>query len=43
MNNELKTVKGLGDKTLQLLNKLNIYEFKDLVSYYPYRYNFLIQ
>lgn len=41
MNNELKTVKGLGDKTLQLLNKLNIYEFKDLVSYYPYRYNFL--
>ena len=41
MNNELKTVKGLGDKTLLLLNKLNIYEFKDLVSYYPYKYNFL--
>ncbi len=41
MKNELKTVKGLGDKTLLLLNKLNIYEFKDLVAYYPYKYNFL--
>ena len=36
--NDLANVKGLGDKTLTLLNKLDIYKFSDLISYYPYRY-----
>ena len=36
--NNLAMVKGLGDKTITLLNKLNIYKFNDLIAYYPYRY-----
>ena len=35
---ELKNIKGIGDKTIKLLNKLNIYNVYDLVSYYPFRY-----
>lgn len=38
---ELSDVKGIGDKTLKLLNKLNIYNISDLVTYYPFRYDVL--
>lgn len=31
--------KGLGPKTIMLLNKLNIFTMEDLVTYYPFRYN----
>ena len=36
---ELENVKGIGPKTKELLNKLNIYTVDELVRYYPYRYN----
>ena len=36
---ELNGLKGVGNKTEELLNKLNIYTTDDLLSYYPYRYN----
>ena len=35
---ELKEVKGIGPKSLMLLNKLNIHTIEDLVTYYPFRY-----
>ena len=36
---ELSELKGVGPKTLEYLNKLNIYNIDDLSRYYPYRYN----
>ncbi len=36
---ELRAIKGLGPKNIELLNKLNIYNVEDLITYYPYRYN----
>jgi len=38
---ELKDVKGIGSKSLALLNKLNIYTVQDLITYYPTRYDVL--
>jgi len=38
---ELKDVKGIGPKSLTLLNKLNIYTVDDLINYYPVRYDIL--
>lgn len=38
---ELKDVKGVGPKTLSLLNKINIYTIDDLVTHYPFRYDVL--
>lgn len=35
----LSDIKGIGPKTLELLNKLSIYTIDDLIRYYPYRYN----
>ena len=35
---DLKTIKGLGDKNIQLLNSLEIFTVEDLVEHYPYRY-----
>ncbi len=35
----LNEVKGLGPKTIEELNKLNITNIKELISYYPFRYN----
>ncbi len=40
---ELCNIKGVGDKTSKLLNKLNIYNVVDLVTYYPYRFEVLKQ
>ena len=36
---DISELKGVGPKTLEYLNKLNIYTIDDLVRYYPYRYN----
>ena len=38
---EVKDVKGIGPKSLQLLNKIGIYTIDDLVTHYPYRYDIL--
>ena len=38
---ELKDVKGIGPKSLLLLNKLNIFTVEDLVTHYPFRYEIL--
>lgn len=35
----LKDIKGVGPKTLSLLNKLGIYTVEDLIDYFPFRYN----
>lgn len=35
----LSDIKGIGPKTLELLNKLSIFTIDDLIRYYPYRYN----
>lgn len=36
---KLEEVKGIGIKSIERLNKLNIYTIEDLITYYPYRYN----
>ena len=36
---ELKKIKGLGESKLKLLEKLKITNEKELVEYYPFRYN----
>ena len=38
---ELKDVKGIGPKSLSLLNKINIFTVDDLVTHYPFRYDVL--
>lgn len=35
----LQNIKGIGPKSLKLLNKIGINNVSDLVNYYPYRYN----
>lgn len=35
LNQDVKFVKGVGPNRVKLLNKLNIYTLKDLISYYP--------
>ncbi len=35
----LEEIKGVGPKILSELNKLNIYNLEELLTYYPYRYN----
>ncbi|MBO6145212.1 MAG: ATP-dependent DNA helicase RecG [Bacilli bacterium] len=40
---QLNDIKGIGPKTISLLNKLNIYNINDLIEYYPYRYEILKQ
>ena len=37
----LKDVKGIGPKSLMLLNKININDVEDLVTHYPFRYDVL--
>ena len=36
--NELETIEGIGPKTKELLEKLQIFDIEDLVNYYPFRY-----
>ena len=38
---ELKDVRGVGPKSLSLLNKIGIYTINDLVTHYPFRYDVL--
>jgi len=38
INDNICSLKGVGDKTAKLLNKLNIYTIGDLVNYYPRNY-----
>ena len=37
----LEDIKGIGDKIIKILNKLNIKTKEDLIKYYPFRYNIL--
>ena len=37
-NIDIKNIKGVGDKRLTLLNKMGIYNFNDLITYYPKDY-----
>ena len=39
--NDLALIKGIGTSTIQKLNKLNINNYDDLITYYPYRYEIL--
>lgn len=34
-------IKGIGEKTKELFEKINIYDTKDLINYYPRNYDFL--
>ena len=36
---DIELIKGVGAKSLQYLNKMNLYIVSDLIEYYPYRYN----
>ena len=38
---EVSNVKGIGPKSLQLLNKIGIFTVDDLVTHYPFRYDIL--
>ncbi len=38
---ELKDVKGIGPKSLALLNKIGINTIDDLFTHYPFRYDLL--
>lgn len=35
----LDDIKGVGEKTILLLRKLNLITMQDIITYYPYRYN----
>ncbi|MBR3116330.1 MAG: ATP-dependent DNA helicase RecG [Bacilli bacterium] len=39
--NDLALIKGIGTSTITKLNKLDIYNSDDLITYYPYRYDIL--
>ena len=38
---DVSKVKGIGPKSLMLLNKIGIYTVDDLVTHYPFRYDVL--
>ena len=38
---EISSVKGIGPKSLQLLNKIGIFTVDDLVTHFPFRYDIL--
>jgi len=38
---ELTDIEGVGEKTKELLTKLQIYNVEDLINYYPFRYEVL--
>ena len=35
---ELKNIQGIGEKTIENLNKININTIEDLIEYYPYNF-----
>lgn len=38
---DIQLVRGVGDKTLEYLDKLKLWTISDLIEYYPYRYNII--
>ena len=38
MNYKLENIEGIGPKTIELLEKLQIYTVEDLINHYPFRY-----
>ena len=38
---ELESIDGIGPKTKELINKLNIYTAEDLIAHYPFRYDII--
>lgn len=38
---DLKSIKGIGPKSIEYLDKLNIKDINDLITFYPYRYEVL--
>ena len=38
---DLINLKGIGPKTLKILNKIGINSDEDLITHYPFRYNIL--
>lgn len=36
---DISLIKGVGDKSIELLEKMNLLTINDLIMYYPYRYN----
>lgn len=36
---DISLIKGVGDKSIEYLNKMNLLTINDLILYYPYRYN----
>ena len=36
---ELNNIAGIGPKTIDYLNRIDIYNTIDLINYYPYKYN----
>ncbi len=36
---DINLIKGVGDKSIEYLNKMNLLTVNDLLLYYPYRYN----
>ena len=36
---KLENISGIGEKTIQYLNNLSIFNARDLAEYYPYKYN----
>ena len=38
---ELQNIKGIGERTTKILEKLNIKTEEDLVTYYPFRYDII--
>ena len=37
---DLNNIKGIGEKTQKLFNKIGVFSVEDLLTYYPYRYIF---
>ncbi len=38
---ELESIDGIGPKTKELINKLNIFSAEDLINHYPFRYDII--
>lgn len=38
LNKNVQFIKGVGEARAKLLNRLGIYELKDLITYYPRTY-----
>ena len=41
--NNLKSLKGVGEKTAKLLNKLGIFSIEDLINYYPRKFDLYME